>query len=138
MNSQADSEQMQNIIWAFGTTNPGSDAVDAQLVQHILSGTLTLDLTKPLSSSTMNGTTSGSNGTASIPESGQGPSATSGHISIPLMAYEKLIIAHAFFCSIGFLVMLPIGAISARYLRTFTGKWFKIHWIAQGGFGSCF
>ena len=29
---------------------------------------------------------------------------------------------HALLCSIGFLVLLPIGVLTARYLRTFTGR----------------
>ncbi|KAH9926649.1 uncharacterized protein BXZ73DRAFT_102905 [Epithele typhae] len=39
------------IIWAFGTTNPGSSAKDATLLQHAESGPTKIDLSKPLESS---------------------------------------------------------------------------------------
>lgn len=44
-----------------------------------------------------------------------------------------MIIAHAIFCAIGFLLFLPAGALLARYLRTFIPGpvWFKGHAIFQ-------
>lgn len=44
-----------------------------------------------------------------------------------------MIIAHAIFCSVGFLLFLPAGALLARYLRTFIPGhvWFKGHAILQ-------
>ncbi|KAI0745649.1 hypothetical protein C8Q76DRAFT_604670 [Earliella scabrosa] len=50
---------------------------------------------------------------------------------IPLFPFEKYIIAHAIFCVIGFLGLLPLGALVARYTRTFTPKWYTAHWIIQ-------
>jgi Na+/phosphate symporter len=52
---------------------------------------------------------------------------------IPLRPYEKMIIAHAIFCVVGFLFFLPAGALLARYLRTFVPGpiWFKTHAIFQ-------
>ncbi|KAJ2931454.1 hypothetical protein H1R20_g5591, partial [Candolleomyces eurysporus] len=44
--SVANSDTRQNIIYAFGTTNPGSSAPNARLLQHTSYGTTTLDLTK--------------------------------------------------------------------------------------------
>ncbi|KAH8106539.1 hypothetical protein DFH11DRAFT_1638524 [Phellopilus nigrolimitatus] len=38
---------------------------------------------------------------------------------------------HALLCSIGFLILLPIGSLVGRYLRTFSGNWFWAHWIIQ-------
>ncbi|KAI0743640.1 hypothetical protein C8Q80DRAFT_853198 [Daedaleopsis nitida] len=52
-------------------------------------------------------------------------------IVIPLLPFEKYIIAHAIFCVIGFLGLLPLGALLARYSRTFTPRWFTAHWIVQ-------
>ena len=46
-----------------------------------------------------------------------------------------MIVAHAIVCVIGFLVCLPAGALLARYLRTFSNKWYTGHWIIQFVFG---
>ena len=55
---------------------------------------------------------------------------------IPLFPFEKYIIAHAIFCVIGFLGLLPLGALVARYTRTFTPKWYTAHWIIQFAIGT--
>ncbi|KAI8992905.1 hypothetical protein BD414DRAFT_482655 [Trametes punicea] len=54
-----------------------------------------------------------------------------GGIAIPLLPFEKYIVAHAIFCVIGFLGFLPLGALLARYTRTYTSSWFTAHWICQ-------
>jgi hypothetical protein len=51
---------------------------------------------------------------------------------------QKLIIGHAVLASIGFLVVLPLGALVARWTRTFVpgAVWFTSHWflnLAIGG-----
>jgi hypothetical protein len=78
-------------------------------------GRLTLDLSKTISSSTP----------ATPP-----PAATASRPS------NKIIIAHAIFCSFGFLLILPAGALLARFFRTFSHSWFKGHWILQFGIGA--
>ncbi|KAF4621244.1 hypothetical protein D9613_000655 [Agrocybe pediades] len=113
----SNNDGVQSIIWAFGTTNPGDSSPSAVLVQHADSGTLNLDLTKQLSGNTTAPPTDGT--------------PTGGSFKIPYLPYQKLIIAHAVFCSVGFLVLLPLGALLARYLRTFIPTWFKGHWIVQ-------
>ncbi|TFK44663.1 hypothetical protein BDQ12DRAFT_695097 [Crucibulum laeve] len=120
----ANSDTKQFVIYAFSTQSPGSSAKDAPLVQHVDFGTTQLDLTKVISS------TSGSspNSTAGSPTSDD----TSGvDDTLPLLPYQRVIIAHAIFCVVGFLLLLPVGALLARYLRTFTPVWFKGHWIIQ-------
>jgi len=105
------SDTKQTVIWAFGTTNPGSSTTDAPLTQHAAgnSGTLSLDLkAKALSSS------------SSV--SGLG---SSGFVSTPLLPFQKPVIG------IAFLILLPAGALLARWLRTFSRHWFKGHWIIQ-------
>ncbi len=47
-----------------------------------------------------------------------------------------MIVAHAILCTIGFLILLPAGALLARYARTFTGGWFKGHWVFQLAIGT--
>jgi hypothetical protein len=110
----ANSDTKQNIVWAFGTQQPSSRAVDATIQKHFDSGPLTLDLTKPFSSNS---------------------SPSSNRQSFQLAYYQKLIIAHAIFCTVGFLLLLPAGALLARYFRTFSHKWFQGHWIVQFALG---
>ncbi|KXN93335.1 hypothetical protein AN958_00259 [Leucoagaricus sp. SymC.cos] len=114
----ANGDTTQDIIFAFGATRPESAAVDAVLQQHIESGTGQLDLTKE---------TTGS-GTAPVTAN----QASSGD-GIPILPYQRLIVAHAIFCVVGFLFFLPAGALIARYLRTFAPTWFRGHWISQFG-----
>jgi hypothetical protein len=54
---------------------------------------------------------------------------------IPLLQYQRYIVVHAVFCTLGFLVFLPAGVLLARYLRTFTPTWFQGHWIVQFAIG---
>jgi hypothetical protein len=41
---------------------------------------------------------------------------------------EKVMVLHAFCVSLGFLVLLPAGSLIARWGRSFTPRWFKVHW----------
>ena len=63
-------------------------------------------------------------------------SPTTQSLVIPLLPFEKYIVAHAVFSVIGFLGLLPLGALLARYTRTFSPKWFKAHWIVQFAIGA--
>lgn len=47
---------------------------------------------------------------------------------------ETFIIYHAFFVSLGFLVLLPAGSLIGRWARAFTPKWFKIHRLVNMSF----
>ncbi|KAF8903895.1 hypothetical protein CPB84DRAFT_710263 [Gymnopilus junonius] len=67
----------------------------------------------------------GDNGAAAA---GTSPTAT---ISFPLSELEIRARNHAILCTIGFLILLPIGALVARYSRTLPYKWFWAHWIIQ-------
>jgi len=116
----ANSDKQQNIIWAISSQAPSSSAVSATIVQHDYSGIGVLDLTKT--------TTSSSSSTTDPASSGSSYSSSS---SIPLLPFQKAIIAHAVLCATGFLILLPAGALLARYLRTFIPTWFTGHWIAQ-------
>ena len=55
---------------------------------------------------------------------------------IPLLPFEKYIIGHAVLCVIGFLGLLPLGALLARYTRTYSPAWFTAHWIVQFAIGA--
>lgn len=124
----ANSDTNQNVIYAFGSQNPGSKDAGATLIEHIEHETGVLDLTKPLSSGS---NSSGSNSTGTGSSSGS-DSARS------LTNTEKMIVAHGIICVVGFLLFLPAGALLARYLRTFTPTWFTGHWIVQFGLAGPF
>ncbi|KAJ7683425.1 hypothetical protein B0H17DRAFT_33752 [Mycena rosella] len=113
----ANSDTQQQLIYAFGTTNPESSDASATLQLHLDSGNTQLDLTKPLSSST--------DGTST------GDSPSSAPDTAPLTSRQRMIVTHAILCVVGFALLLPVGALLARYLRTTTPTWYTGHWIAQ-------
>jgi hypothetical protein len=78
------------------------------------------------------GTDSGSppNPTAS-PNPNPNPNPIPTPISIPLLPYQKLILGHAILLTLSFLLLLPLGALLARYLRTRTRSWFPAHFVLQ-------
>jgi len=51
--------------------------------------------------------------------------------SIPLSPIENKARIHAHLETLGFLVLLPIGVLVGRYLRTFDRRWFWVHWVMQ-------
>ncbi|KAH0589462.1 hypothetical protein H2248_005210 [Termitomyces sp. 'cryptogamus'] len=122
----ANSDTTQFIIMAFGIDLPGSSDPGATLRQHFEFKMVTLDLTK------------GSSTTPTSDSSAASPTKTSpaGHRTnpaddIPLLQYQRMIVAHGIFLTVAFLLLLPGGALLARYLRTFTPTWFLGHTIAQ-------
>ncbi|KAJ7803786.1 hypothetical protein B0H14DRAFT_1633589 [Mycena olivaceomarginata] len=127
----ANGDTKQSLIFAFGTTNPGSSDPSATLLQHLDYGGFSLDLTKSLSaSSTTTGSGSASTGTSGSSDAGDSGGATD---DIPLTPYQRMVIAHAVFSVVGFALLLPSGVLVARYLRTFSPAWYTGHWIAQFG-----
>lgn len=123
----ANSATSSIIIWASGSTNPGSNAVDAILIQPDNMGPIGLDLSQALTADARDPTNpiltlSGDMGTGS---------AGGGSVDVPLQPYQKMIVAHAILCVVGFLGLLPAGVLIARYSRTFTNKWFFGHWVFQ-------
>ncbi|KAJ7697627.1 hypothetical protein B0H17DRAFT_1197287 [Mycena rosella] len=57
---------------------------------------------------------------------------TAGNLAtIPLIPIEILVRNHAILCTIGFLILLPLGVLLARYARTFTRRWFWGHAVMQ-------
>ncbi|KIK63346.1 hypothetical protein GYMLUDRAFT_41071 [Collybiopsis luxurians FD-317 M1] len=49
----------------------------------------------------------------------------------PLLPLEVMARNHAILATTGFLILLPIGALIPRYLRTFTPAWFPVHFAIQ-------
>jgi hypothetical protein len=50
---------------------------------------------------------------------------------VPLSPRARVARDHAVLASVAWLIILPLGALVARYLRTFTRKWFWGHAIIQ-------
>jgi len=51
------------------------------------------------------------------------------------LEFKKHANSHSLLASLSFLVILPAGVLIARYLRTFTNRWFHVHWIINGLIG---
>ncbi|KAH8100530.1 hypothetical protein BXZ70DRAFT_156760 [Cristinia sonorae] len=121
----ANTDTQQGIIWAFGSQRPSSAAEDATLLQHVLSGPTKLNLGNTLAADSRDPT----NPISSL--SGSDTPPPSAGVSTPLLPYQKMIVAHAILCVVGFLAILPAGALLARWLRTFNPIWFKGHHLLQ-------
>ncbi|KAG6830162.1 hypothetical protein H0H92_001891 [Tricholoma furcatifolium] len=120
----ANSDTQQFVIIAYGTDSPDSSDPSATLRQHYEFKTVLLDLSQGGTGTTTSGSAAPTK--TSSTEHGTNPSD-----DIPLLPYQRMIVAHAIFCVVGFLLFLPSGALLARYLRTFTPTWFVGHTVAQ-------
>lgn len=122
-----DSNSQHTLIYAYATTVPISPEVDAHLAIHTEHGIMQFDLANDSPTSTSS--------VSSASSSSPSPTSTLHHAlpvyDVPLSHYQRYIVVHAVFCALGFLVVLPAGILSARYLRTFTDTWFQSHWIIQ-------
>lgn len=100
-----------------------------------------LDLSKSLTSTPASSGAAATSTSSSGSSSSGSSSSNSGTVSddptddIPLTPQQRMIVAHAIFCVVGFALFLPSGVLLARYLRTFTPTWYTGHWIAQFGIG---
>ncbi|KAI0807255.1 hypothetical protein C8Q74DRAFT_1226759 [Fomes fomentarius] len=115
-------DTVQSLIWAFGTTTPDSSPT-ASIEQHLDAGAFSLDLTKELLVAVSETGTTGTISPAPPPQS------SSAFASDVLSRTNSLQVAHAVLCAAGFLIVLPLGTLSARWSRVFTPKWFTAHWI---------
>ncbi|KAF8887573.1 hypothetical protein BD779DRAFT_1526991 [Infundibulicybe gibba] len=51
--------------------------------------------------------------------------------SIPLFPIERTVRSHGILCTVGFLILLPIGVLVARYARNWTNRWWLGHGMIQ-------
>ncbi|KAJ3757576.1 hypothetical protein EV360DRAFT_71023 [Lentinula raphanica] len=51
--------------------------------------------------------------------------------AFPLQPLEIMAKNHAILATTGFLILLPVGVLIARYARTFTPIWFPVHFVVQ-------
>ena len=115
---------LQDAVWALSFANPMSDDPDTNLMIHGDSGNFTLNLTNTLNTDEL--PASQALGTA-----GSASSSIPSEDDIPFAPFEKMIIVHGVFTIVGFLIVLPFGALIARWGRTFTDNWFYYHWTTQ-------
>lgn len=137
---------VQDLVWAYSFDNPGtSDPDTLSLLQHVDAGTFTLNLSGTVDTdslpssgdvqtplpppSTSTGVSAGASSTPTLGSGGTGNVDDGG--KQPFQTFEKLIVAHAVMATVGFLILLPLGGIIARWGRTFTEKWFYYHWKIQ-------
>ncbi|KAJ6583005.1 hypothetical protein DFH09DRAFT_1245911 [Mycena vulgaris] len=52
-------------------------------------------------------------------------------VTFPLNSIEIMARNHAILCTVGFLILLPLGVLLARYARTFSRRWFWGHAVMQ-------
>lgn len=118
-------EDSKTVIWAWCKTAPSGNTVDATITQHDDEGELTLHLSNPLTNYDDGSTT---------PSQTTGPVTSYGtEDAIILTPSMKIFIAHGVLMTVGFMIILPLGALQARFLRTIVpGKWwFGAHWLLQ-------
>lgn len=119
-------DTVQHIIWAYSMVRPDSDP-NSRLEQHAAVGKITLDLTKEI--------TPYASSSPAIPEASKVPAPettledTTTTVPTSLARHEKLIIAHAILVTLGFMILLPLGALIARWARTISHHWLKAHWV---------
>ncbi|KAJ4488215.1 hypothetical protein J3R30DRAFT_3695951 [Lentinula aciculospora] len=111
----------ESLIWAYGMTRPASLDPHTTIYGHYAAGMLLLNLEKELPGTPPDD--SPSNATSS-PDT---QSVTESQDRLPYAAHELIIFGHGFLLSIGMLVLLPAGALVARWTRTYTEKWFRLH-----------
>jgi len=101
---------VHGMIWAYSRRKPSSSDPSSSLTYHNARGGFKLEF-KPQPNDT------------STPSNEA--------LSRLLNGRERVIFLHGALVSFGFLVVLPTGGIVARYTRTFTTKWIKVHQICN-------
>ncbi|KAH9023570.1 hypothetical protein EDB83DRAFT_2527304 [Lactarius deliciosus] len=154
---RAPKDGMQNIIWAFSRTPPGSADADAHISIHQRIGRGTLNLTRtaptpaepvpPALPPSTSAESSGSDTTAEYEESeekakgereNENESETNGGSERPGRGgFANLM--HGAFCTAGFLIIIPSGVLVVQYAKmTGSSRAFQLHRLMQihlaGGF----
>ncbi len=130
-------DPVEHLIWAYSMTRP-KESNDAELLGHYRAGFLRVNFSKeaippppPFDKQTP------------LPHQGDDSVNMDNHhhtspgdtatfestvtASGPWGNHEKLIAAHGILLVTGFLVLLPTGSLIARWTRTISPKWFKVH-----------
>ncbi|KAI0371728.1 hypothetical protein BV20DRAFT_941333 [Pilatotrama ljubarskyi] len=126
-----DNQTTQMLIWAFGVTIPGADPASS-IEQHLDAGQFSLDLAKTFQDDPTPASSLALNGSTPTPTAATALRPTSPQSSSQPPAPKRtngLLVAHAAFCAAGFLILLPLGTLVARWARVFTPRWLSAHWI---------
>ncbi|KAJ3990021.1 hypothetical protein F5890DRAFT_1482717 [Lentinula detonsa] len=107
------------LIWAYGMTRPASPDPHTTIYGHYAAGMLLLNLEKDLPGTPPEGSI---NDTTLAR-----PSQDASEERLPYTTHELIVLGHGFLVAIGMLVLLPAGALVARWTRTCTDRWFKLH-----------
>jgi hypothetical protein len=112
---------------------PSSNSPDADIVEHDDEGTLSMNMANPLPDSIDGPATTATTSGATPAATSNLPSSYGNSDSFALTPSQKIFAAHGVLLTLAFMVILPLGALQARFLRTFVpGKWwFTAHWILQ-------
>jgi len=123
-------DMQPKVIWAFGTEVPTSAVPEqATFRQHVSQGLLTLDLSKSTSVAALE--------SPALPPGSNNDNDSSGRPQAQSASRSDMVVlAHGVVCAIAYLVVMPAGALLARYYRTLSPAWFKGHWILQFGIAS--
>ncbi|KAF9050674.1 CBD9-like protein [Hymenopellis radicata] len=100
-----DAYNTSRLLWAYSKTRPDSDDPEATILGHYVAGFLNLNFSDTTAEPMYMPTTS---------------KAAASH--------KRIVIAHGALLSIGFLIVLPAGALVARFARSFTTRWFMVHY----------
>lgn len=114
---------MEDLIFAYSPVRPDSDSPHATMARHKEAGYLTLKFSEEEAEIPAPPT----DDAASHKEESDSHDEVVGHQESGV--HTTTVLLHAFFLSFAFLLLLPTGVITARWARTFTPVWFKVHWI---------
>ncbi|KAJ7285641.1 hypothetical protein C8J57DRAFT_643308 [Mycena rebaudengoi] len=117
------------IIWAYSLTKPES-SVDAQILPHYVAGTVNMDLSKHIPGTPITPEEKAfSDAAAAAAAAAAAPTLVSQGPEDALGAFPRRqkLIWHGILLTVGFLFLLPTGSLVARWSRTFTPRWFKLH-----------
>lgn len=123
-------DTIQSLVWAFGVTAPAADP-SAFIEQHLDAGTFSLNLSKELelASASASARIMSTQAEGPSPTADPVPPQTSSLTASNLSRTDGLLVAHATLSAAGFLILLPLGTLVARWARVFTPRWFTAHWF---------
>ncbi|KAK7043683.1 hypothetical protein VNI00_008294 [Paramarasmius palmivorus] len=123
----------KNFIWAYSKYHPDSPDPGTKIYQHFAAGQVTLDFNKDLMQIEDTPVDETNVPTRPVIDTDNNSVDTTppSHHQDPYSAHELIVICHGALVTIGFLVLLPFGSLAARWTRTVTPKWFKVHRITN-------
>ncbi|KAG6840707.1 hypothetical protein C0991_004951 [Blastosporella zonata] len=128
------SNPTERLIWAYGKIRPEKPHY-SELTQHYIAGFLRLNLggTMPEFVPTVEPAPPVEMKMPQVTDEAAPPvtAVATPPASLPKRHSSRIILAHGVLGSIGFLVLLPAGALFARWGRTFTSNWFQVHRIVN-------